>query len=246
MSETSQHLRMLEALLFAAEEPLDEASLAARMPDGADVTGLLGKLSATFENRGVNLAQIGGKWQFRTAPDLRYLLELHRQEPRRLSRAALETLAIIAYHQPITRAEIEEVRGVGLSKGTLDILMEIGWVRPKGRKRAPRRRHPAVPASAPAPPRLRRPVVSAPVRVPHALAAHTSNAETNSKSSGTHDMSPPDRPLLLCRSRFDTSTPMSQKSETASKGSISRICRRRQERLRRRLTNSVQNVPVRR
>ena len=139
MSETSQHLRMLEALLFAAEEPLDEASLAARMPDGADVTGLLGELSATFENRGVNLAQIGGKWQFRTAPDLRYLLELHRQEPRRLSRAALETLAIIAYHQPITRAEIEEVRGVGLSKGTLDILMEIGWVRPKGRKRVPGR-----------------------------------------------------------------------------------------------------------
>lgn len=139
MSETSQHLRMLEALLFAAEEPLDEASLAARMPDGADLPGLLGELSATFENRGVNLAQIGGKWQFRTAPDLRYLLELHRQEPRRLSRAALETLAIIAYHQPITRAEIEEVRGVGLSKGTLDILMEIGWVRPKGRKRVPGR-----------------------------------------------------------------------------------------------------------
>ena len=139
MSETAEHLRMLEALLFAAEEPLDEASLVARLPDGAEVQALLAELAQHYEARGVNLVRLGGKWQLRTAPDLRYLLESHRQEPRRLSRAGLETLAIIAYHQPITRAEIEEVRGVGLSKGTLDILMEIGWVRPRGRKRVPGR-----------------------------------------------------------------------------------------------------------
>jgi segregation and condensation protein B len=139
MSEAAEHLRMIEALFFAAEEPLDEASLAARIPDGADVPALIRELATRYQDRGVNLVPFGGKWQLRTAPDLRYLLEQHRQEPRRLSRAGLETLAIIAYHQPITRAEIEEVRGVGLSKGTLDILMEIGWVRPRGRKRVPGR-----------------------------------------------------------------------------------------------------------
>ncbi|MDP6707661.1 MAG: SMC-Scp complex subunit ScpB [Alphaproteobacteria bacterium] len=139
MSTTAEHLRMVEALFFAAEEALDEASLAARLPDDADVPALIEELAARYQDRGVNLVQLGSKWQFRTAPDLRYLLEQHRQEPRRLSRAGLETLAIIAYHQPITRAEIEEVRGVGLSKGTLDILMEIGWVRPRGRKRVPGR-----------------------------------------------------------------------------------------------------------
>ncbi len=139
MSETTEHLRMLEALLFAAEEPLDEASLALRLPEDVDVPSLLGDIENRYRNAGVNLVKVGGKWQFRTAPDLRYLLEEHRQETRRLSRAGLETLAIIAYHQPITRAEIEEVRGVGLSKGTLDILMEIGWVRLRGRKRVPGR-----------------------------------------------------------------------------------------------------------
>jgi segregation and condensation protein B len=140
MSEISPaELRMIEALLFAAEEPLDEATLVARLPEGTEVPALLARLQAEYEGRGVNLAHVAGKWCFRTAADLRYLLELHRREPRRLSRAALETLAIIAYHQPITRAEVEEVRGVGLSKGTLDILMEIGWVRPRGRKRVPGR-----------------------------------------------------------------------------------------------------------
>ncbi len=140
MSEISPaELRMIEALLFAAEEPLDEATLVARLPEGTEVPALLARLQAEYEGRGVNLAHVAGKWCFRTAADLRYLLEMHRREPRRLSRAALETLAIIAYHQPITRAEVEEVRGVGLSKGTLDILMEIGWVRPRGRKRVPGR-----------------------------------------------------------------------------------------------------------
>ena len=131
--------RMVEALLFAAEEPLDEASLAGRLPEETDVAAVLSALRDEYDGRGINLIQVAGKWAFRTAADLRYLLEMHRREPRKLSKAALETLAIIAYHQPITRAEIEEVRGVGLSKGTLDILMEIGWVRPRGRKRVPGR-----------------------------------------------------------------------------------------------------------
>ena len=135
----AQHLRMTEALLFAAEEPLDEATLATRLPDGADVPALLAALHERYGEAGVNLVRVAGKWQFRTAPDLHYLLEEHKQQPRKLSRAALETLAIIAYHQPMTRAEIEEVRGVGLSRGTLDILLEIGWVRPRGRRRVPGR-----------------------------------------------------------------------------------------------------------
>ena len=139
MNESAQHVRMLEALLFAAEEPLDEATIGARLPDGADVPALLATLGEHYKERGVNLVKVAEKWQLRTAPELRYLLEQHRQQPRRLSRAALETLAIIAYHQPITRAEIEEVRGVGLSKGTLDMLLEIGWVRPRGRRRVPGR-----------------------------------------------------------------------------------------------------------
>ena len=139
MNESAQHLRMLEALLFAATEPLDEASIAARLPEGADVRGLIAELETAYCNRGVNLVNVAEKWQLRTAPDLRYLLESHRQETRKLSRAALETLAIIAYHQPITRAELEEVRGVSISKGTLDLLMEMGWVRLRGRKKTPGR-----------------------------------------------------------------------------------------------------------
>jgi segregation and condensation protein B len=138
-AEQAQQLRMLEALLFAAVEPLDEASIAARLPDGADVPALLAELEAAYRHRGVNLVRIAEKWRLNTAPDLRYLLESHKQETRKLSRAALETLAIIAYHQPITRAEIEEVRGVSLSKGTLDLLMEIGWVRLGGRRKTPGR-----------------------------------------------------------------------------------------------------------
>ncbi|MEQ9638939.1 MAG: SMC-Scp complex subunit ScpB [Alphaproteobacteria bacterium] len=130
---------MAEALLFAAEEPLDEASIAARLPDEADVPALLAQLTEDYSARGVNLVTVGGRWQFRTAEDLRYLLQEERQEVRKLSKAALETLAIIAYHQPVTRAEVEELRGVSLSKGTLDILMEIGWVKLRGRRRSPGR-----------------------------------------------------------------------------------------------------------
>ena len=134
-----QHLRLLEAVLFAATEPLNEAAIAIRLPDGADVDALLSELARLYENRGVNLTRAGGRWAFRTAPDLAAQLRVHASVPRKLSRAAVETLAIIAYHQPVTRAEIEEIRGVGLSRGTLDILFEAGWVAPRGRRRTPGR-----------------------------------------------------------------------------------------------------------
>ncbi len=129
--------RIIEALLFAASEPLDEARLAVHIRDPAEVGGLLEELRDFYAARGINLVRVAGKWAFRTAQDLGYLLEKHALEERRLSRAALETLSIIAYHQPVTRAEIEEVRGVTTSKGTLDVLMETGWIRPRGRRRAP-------------------------------------------------------------------------------------------------------------
>src|SRR5437764_1237008 len=134
-----EHLRMLEALLFAAAEPLEEAALARSLPQGADLSGLLEELQQIYEKRGVNLVRVSGKWQFRTAADLAFLLRKEQPEQRRLSRAALETLAIVAYHQPVTRAEIEDIRGVALSKGTIDALMEVGWVKIRGRKRTPGR-----------------------------------------------------------------------------------------------------------
>jgi len=134
-----EHLRMAEALLFAAEEPLEEKELAGQLPDGADVPGLLNALQAQYEKHGVNLFCVAEKWQFRTAPDLAFLLRKEKPEQKRLSRAALETLAIVAYHQPVTRAEIEDIRGVALSKGTIDALMEVGWVKIRGRKRTPGR-----------------------------------------------------------------------------------------------------------
>ncbi len=134
-----EHLRMLEALLFATSEPLDAKSLSTSLPSGADVLGLLSALQLAYEKRGVNLVCIAEKWQFRTAPDLAFLLRKERPEQRRLSKAAIETLAIIAYHQPVTRAEIEDIRGVALSKGTIDLLMEVEWVKIRGRKKTPGR-----------------------------------------------------------------------------------------------------------
>lgn len=134
-----EHLRMAEALLFAAGEPLDLKALSTSLPEGADVEGLVAELQREYEPRGVNLLCVAGKWQFRTASDLAFLLRKEQPEQRRLSRAAIETLAIIAYHQPVTRAEIEDIRGVMLSKGTLDVLMEIGWVKIRGRKKTPGR-----------------------------------------------------------------------------------------------------------
>ncbi|MCP5410873.1 MAG: SMC-Scp complex subunit ScpB [Alphaproteobacteria bacterium] len=135
----AEHLRMVEALLFAAGEPLDLKSLSASLPEGADVKGVLSELQAIYEKRGVNLCCVAGKYQFRTASDLAFLLRKEQPEQKRLSKAAIETLAIIAYHQPVTRAEIEDIRGVALSKGTVDTLMEIGWVKIRGRKRTPGR-----------------------------------------------------------------------------------------------------------
>jgi segregation and condensation protein B len=133
------HLRILEALLFAAREPVDEKVLAGALPQGSDVSVLIAELERQYEGRGVNLVKIAGKWQFRTANDLAFLLRKQAVEERRLSRAAIETLAIVAYHQPVTRAEIEDIRGVAVSKGTVDALMEAGWVRIRGRKRTPGR-----------------------------------------------------------------------------------------------------------
>ena len=138
-SERGENLRIIEALLFAAAEPLDEATLAKHLGAKDNVAAYLAELQTIYTGRGVNLVQVAGKWTFRTADDLSYLLEQHVVQPRKLSRAALETLAIIAYHQPATRAEIEEVRGVSTSKGTLDVLMETGWIRMRGRRRVPGR-----------------------------------------------------------------------------------------------------------
>jgi len=139
-SETRpEELRLLEALLFAASEPLDTASLAKRMPDGVDVKKALAQLQADYAMRGVNLVRVANKWTFRTAGDLAWLMTRESTETRKLSRAAIEVLAIVAYHQPVTRAEIEEIRGVVTSKGTLDVLLETGWIRPRGRRKTPGR-----------------------------------------------------------------------------------------------------------
>ena len=131
--------RIAEALLFASAEPLDEAEIARRLPDGARVGEALERLRADYAERGVNLTRAGKKWFFRTAADLSWILARQQVEEKKLSRAALETLAIIAYHQPVTRAEIEDIRGVAISKGTLDTLLESGWVRLRGRRKAPGR-----------------------------------------------------------------------------------------------------------
>lgn len=135
-----QQLRILEAILFASSEPVSERILEGRLPEGSDLKDLLEELKGFYSNRGVHLVSVGKKaWAFRTAPDLSEHLRIDTEVKRRLSRAAIETLAIIAYHQPITRAEIEEVRGVATSKGTLDILLEAEWIRPRGRRRVPGR-----------------------------------------------------------------------------------------------------------
>jgi segregation and condensation protein B len=138
-ADRGERLRILEALLFAASEPLDQTSLAQHLKTGDDVVALLEELQGFYASRGVNLVRVAGKWAFRTAEDLSYLLERHAREERRLSKAAMETMAIIAYHQPVTRAEIEEIRAVATSSGTLDVLMETGWIRPRGRRKAPGR-----------------------------------------------------------------------------------------------------------
>ena len=131
--------RAVEATLFAAAEPMSVADLAAYVGTSVDVKGALAELVQDYAGRGVNLVERGGKWHFQTAPDLAHLLRREREESRKLSRAAVETLSIIAYHEPVSRAEIESIRGVQISRGTLDVLMEAGWVRPAGRREVPGR-----------------------------------------------------------------------------------------------------------
>ncbi len=139
VTEPNDDLRLLEALLFASPSPVDEDAMRQRLPEGADIAALLDELTAFYAPRGVNIVHVGGGWTIRTAPDLAPRLKLTQKVGRKLSRAAIETLAIVAYHQPVTRAEIEEIRGVIISKGTLDTLMEAGWIVPKGRKQTPGR-----------------------------------------------------------------------------------------------------------
>lgn len=138
-SLVEQAKRIAEAMLFAAAEPLDEARIAKRLPDGCDVAAILADLAVDYSGRGVELRRIAGKWMLRTADDLASILRDETVEIRKLTRAQIETLAIIAYHQPVTRAEIEEIRGVAVSKGILDVLLETGWIRMRGRRRTPGR-----------------------------------------------------------------------------------------------------------
>ncbi|MBC8717573.1 SMC-Scp complex subunit ScpB [Ochrobactrum sp. Marseille-Q0166] len=131
--------RVVEAILFASAEPVTERALSERLPGDADLTATLDHLKRIYETRGVNLVKVGAAWAFRTAPDLGFLLSRETVQQRKLSRAAMEVLAIIAYHQPVTRAELEDIRGVETSKGTLDVLMETGWIKLRGRRRTPGR-----------------------------------------------------------------------------------------------------------
>ncbi len=139
MSDRFQHLRLIEALLFASAEPLGPDQIRRVLPEDADLDGLMADLASLYANRGVTLARLGDRWALRTAPDLAGLMRIERAVVRKPSRAAVETLAIIGYHQPVTRGEIEEIRGVTLSRGTLDTLLEAGWIKPKGRRRTPGR-----------------------------------------------------------------------------------------------------------
>ena len=139
MPEITQEIRIAEALLFAATEPLSEEVLAERLPEGCDVTQVLEEIRVLYEGRGVNLVRAAGKWFLRTAEDLSSYLSTERKVRRKPSNAAIETLAIIAYHQPVTRSEVEEIRGVSMGKGSFDVLLEAGWIRPVGRRRTPGR-----------------------------------------------------------------------------------------------------------
>ncbi len=137
--DKQEQMRICEALLFASDRPLSSIALAEQLPEGSDPDAILAELQQKYEHSGVNLVEVAGKWMFQTASDLSFLLRKEEEKERKLSRAAVETLAIVAYHQPVTRAEIEEIRGVTVSKGTLDVLMEAVWIRPLGRRRTPGR-----------------------------------------------------------------------------------------------------------
>jgi segregation and condensation protein B len=136
---TDDLVRAIEAALFAADGPLSPAELATILGSDVDLEPVLEQVAGDYAGRGVNLVERGGRWHFQTAPDLAHILRRTREDPRKLSRAAIETMAIIAYHEPVSRAEIEAIRGVQISKGTLDVLMEAGWIRPAGRREAPGR-----------------------------------------------------------------------------------------------------------
>ena len=137
--EMQEQMRIVEAIVFASSEPVTENAIAERLPEGTKVKPILEELQRAYMARGINLMKVGNSWAFRTADDLGFLLQKEAVETRKLSRAALEVMAIIAYHQPVTRAEIEEIRGVATSKGTLDVLMETGWIRMRGRRKTPGR-----------------------------------------------------------------------------------------------------------
>jgi segregation and condensation protein B len=139
MREVPDDIRAVEAVLFASEEPMSVSEIAGHVGEGVDVAGALAELAEHYAGRGIELVERGRSWHFQTAPDLAHFLRRERDESRKLSRAAVETLAIIAYHEPVSRAEIEAIRGVQISKGTLDVLMEAGWVRPAGRREVPGR-----------------------------------------------------------------------------------------------------------
>ncbi|MEO9169265.1 MAG: SMC-Scp complex subunit ScpB [Aestuariivirga sp.] len=139
MADRAESLRIIEAMLFAAAEPLSLEAFGEFLPKDVDVNALISDLAANYENRGVNIVQVAGKFALRTAPDMGSLLRREKIEQKRLTKAALETLSIVAYHQPVTRAEIEDIRGVAISKGTLDNLLEIGWVKMRGRRKTPGR-----------------------------------------------------------------------------------------------------------
>ncbi len=138
-ADRGEHLRIIEAMLFAATEPLSAAQLKTFLPEGTDVESLLSDLIENYSNRGVNLVQVAGKYMLRTAADVAFVLRRDTTQQKKLTKAGLETLAIIAYHQPVTRAEIEDIRGVAISKGTLDTLLDIGWAKMRGRRKTPGR-----------------------------------------------------------------------------------------------------------
>jgi segregation and condensation protein B len=137
--DRDQHLRIVEAMLFAATEPLSLEKFAAFLPDGTDIPALIADLQANYANRGVNLVQVAGHYMLRTSSDVSFVLRRETVQQKKLTKAGLETLSIVAYHQPVTRADIEDIRGVAISKGTLDILLDIGWVRMRGRRKTPGR-----------------------------------------------------------------------------------------------------------
>ncbi len=137
--EPDDLMRALEAALFASTEPMTIAHLRQLLGDAPDISAMLAQLADAYAGRGINLVERGGQWHFQTAPDMAHLLRRDREEARKLSRAGMETLAIIAYHEPVSRAEIEAIRGVQVARGTLDVLMEAGWIRPAGRREVPGR-----------------------------------------------------------------------------------------------------------